>query len=560
MKKVLCMMLSVLLVVTMFTGCKKDTPNTGGEVSKSNERDTQDGKDGNKGEGQAKDKTEDSNFNPTGLPIVDEKITLKMMGSQHPAQGDWSKMEVMQYLEEKTNIHMDITTIPDEGYTEKKNLAFASGDLPDLFFRAKFTIQDEELYGTAQGLLMPMNELIEEYAPNLNKRLEEKPDANKAITALDDNIYALPYIYSTSTMADVRWINTKWLEDIDMDMPETVDDLYEILKAFKEQDPNKNGERDEIPMSMTSLDQVSHYLLPAFGIIGDRWSIKDDKTIYTPLEDEYKEYILYMKKLYSEGLLDQEIFSHTLDQVQAKIKSNRVGVFHDTLATVEDDKERGNHYVLPPLTSHVNNEKMTSDIPGVVTGTFAITHENKYPEATIRWVDLFYADHPDEAIEGISGLTVDKGWEGIYWEYTNEEKTEERSLPKPENWSKHEDYTPFGAGGVPRYISSWTKKKADDEVPNPTAIKQDGSEENYFPYMKHAGYPSHVRFTDEEAQRLTVIDADLETYVDQMEAKFIVGEEPIEKWDEFINRIKNIGIDEALNIRQMALDRWNSVE
>jgi len=537
-------MLVLMILLTSFTGCVKKTDSNDANVQTS----------GKSSEKPVQSTKEVSNFNPVGLPIVNEKITLKMMGSRHSAQGPWEDTIVMKWLEEETNIHMDVYSVPSDVYAEKKNLAFASGDLPDIFFKATLSVKDEEAYGS-QNLLVSLNDLIPKYAPNFSKILKEKPHVKKAISSIEGKIYSLPYVYYTNSMANVRYINTKWLENVGMKIPETIDDFYQALKAFKDMDPNGNNQKDEIPMTDVNIGGASFYLLPAFGFVtsaGNRWDAKDNKAVYIPLQNEYKEFIIYMRKLYSEGLLDQNIFTHKTAELDAKLGEYRVGVMNDSLAKIPEEKQ-DEYRVLPPLTSHLNSQKMTYLIPGYVTGTYAITNKNKYPEASMRWVDLFYSE-PKDAINGICGFTMFRGKEGEHWVYENDERTLFSHIPLPDGKSGDYYLSPFRNGGAPMYITSALSNKNSLLS---TRIKVEGSAEHYFPYMNRVGYPG-LRYTEDENEKKNSIEDELGKYVSQMEVKFILGEEPIENWDAFIERIKSIGIDEVIKIRQTALDRWNS--
>src|SRR5699024_10973892 len=136
------------------------------------------------------------------------------------------------------------------------NLDFASGDLDDIIFAAgnsNFTADMEVKYGE-QGLIIPLEDLIEEYAPNIQKMFEERPDVKKSITTLDGHIYALPRVVkeggTSSWYMSPFWYNGRWLDELGVDeLPETTEELYDLLVRFRDEDPNGNGEADEIPLS-----------------------------------------------------------------------------------------------------------------------------------------------------------------------------------------------------------------------------------------------------------------------------------------------------------------------
>ena len=171
-------------------------------------------------------------------------------------------------LEELTNVHITWQTCTEDGLDEKRNILFASGDYPDVLLSAGITKEEQMMYGE-QGVLIPLNDLIDKYSVEFKKLLEEIDWLRPAITAPDGNIYALPQINEAYhvTMGQKLWINTTWLEKLNLDMPTTTEEFEEVLKAFKTQDPNGNGVADEIPLSgaITGWNTgVEDFLLNAF--------------------------------------------------------------------------------------------------------------------------------------------------------------------------------------------------------------------------------------------------------------------------------------------------------
>ena len=174
------------------------------------------------------------NFNPTGYPIVNETITLKGFGNQNVTHKDWNEIYCFTEYEKISNINVEWTTAPNAGYLEKKNVLLASGEYPDIFYRAGLSVSDLVNYGS-KGAIIPLNDLIEEHAVNLNERIEDYPTIEKEITMADGNIYSMPTINGTNNTIGARnWINVDWLEAVNMEMPTTLDELEAVLTAFKE--------------------------------------------------------------------------------------------------------------------------------------------------------------------------------------------------------------------------------------------------------------------------------------------------------------------------------------
>ncbi len=510
-------------------------------------------------------------MNVTGYPITKDKLVYKAMGQMNPVQGPWGETSVIKKMEQITNISFEWDTPLSNVYVEKKNLTLASGDFPDIFIGNALTMSDEETYGVQQKIFIPLEDLIEKYMPNLKKRMQENSNIKKAITATDGHIYALPYVVRTRTVAgNILYIDMDWLKNAGLQKPATVDELYTALKAFKESDPNKNGKPDEIPMS--SVKGKDFYgndsLMPIYdGTIlnafsgqagGANFDIKDGRVIFNPVQASYKEYLSYMNKVYKEGLLDNEMFTQEPANMYAKGKEGRVGVMTASLSVMVNADKHNTYELLPPLTSSMNDKKVTTDWPGVITSCFAITNKCEYPEAIMRWVDMLYAN-TDENVEGICGLSMWIGIDNEDYTYTDStmtrftQKSKDPNLAPSAYIAKH--VSPGAASGFPSWVVS-------DAVPdgNPLLlIKADESTKHYFPYMAPI-YPNTVRLSEKDNQRATFLWNDINSYVNQMTAKFVIGEEPISNFDSFVNNLKAMSLDELTEIKQKAYEKWVSAE
>ncbi|MBM7584512.1 putative aldouronate transport system substrate-binding protein [Bacillus pakistanensis] len=528
MKKVLIMILTLVLVTSMLAACT--------EKSNNNEN--------------AKNKVA---INKEGFPIVDEKLKMSIMGPD-VGQANWKDMAFFKEMEKMTNVQFEFTTPPLSDFETKLNLAFASGEIPDVLFGSSLTAEQEVKYGK-QGVLIPLEDLIKKYAPNIQKMFEENPDVKKSITTVDGHIYSLPMVDKNAVWyMGPLWYNGKWLDALGVkELPKTTDELYTLLKRFKTEDPNGNGKADEIPFTSVALDDARLWLLGAFGHTA--WGIEEinGEVSYTPIEDGYKEYLKFMNKLYDEKLMDREVFSQSNEQKKAKGQSNRVGLFQDWYSyftTGDKEEEADNDPMFHPISSSVTDEPVAPLSPGIYRGQFSITNKNANPAAAIRWVDYLYSQ------EGSELLNIGKA--GDVWDWVDKDKGTRKLLESPIEGKTIEDYrgttTPDFGINVPALRSTIEgfpvpefKKFIDLETDN--KIK---------PFAK-IPYPL-VYLTPEEQEEVSRINADLDTYVEQMEAKFITGVEPMSSWDKYVKTIEDMGVDKLIQIYQDAYDRWDKSE
>ncbi|MFB9276937.1 extracellular solute-binding protein [Cohnella cellulosilytica] len=495
------------------------------------------------------------NVSKEGFPVVKEPLTLTMMGPDVGIQ-NWGDMAVFEEMEKLTGIHMEFQNSPKEGFEAKKNLVFASGTYPDIFYAAGLTPAEQMNYGE-QGILLPLEDLIENYAPNVKKILEENPEIRKSITAPDGHIYALPVIeFNQPWYRNPLWYNGEFLEALGMDkLPETTEELYTYLKRVKEEDPNKNGKNDEIPLTSASpgnsLRDIRTWLLGAFGIYEEEIFVDDNgKVRYTPMEEGYKEYLAYLNRLWNEDLLDHESFLQTSEQREAKARNNQIGLFSAwTAFQMMGEEPNTDDPMFSPVTSDSVETPAIAKNKGINTGAFAISKTNPSPEASLRWVDYSYSTE---------GATMfNKGPEGILWKYTDKENNVKEYLPVPDGGDREAYRSKITPNyGIPAptinlpEIEKGLLGEVDDWLANETKTKL---------LDRGARIPYPVLFlTPEEQAEVTTMTSDLNTYVRQMEAKFVTGAEPLSNWEGYIGTIKKMGGERMSEIYQAAYDRWKA--
>ncbi|ACT00159.1 extracellular solute-binding protein [Paenibacillus sp. JDR-2] len=494
----------------------------------------------------------DSGVKKDGFPIVDKPITLKMM-SQDVGKADWNTMPALKEMEKLTNIKFTYQLTPLDSFSTKKNLVFASGDLPDVLYAPDLTPAEQVTYGT-QGVLIPLEKYIDEgYAPNLKKIFDEHPDIRKSFTTPDGHMYALPYIdLSAIWYRSPMWYNGKFLKALNVtELPKTTEELYNFLKRVRDEDPNGNGKKDEIPLTSVKLDDLRMFFFGFWGMYDEKvYADKDGKVHYSPQEEGYKGYLTFLNRLWNENLLDHETFSQTSDQKKAKGQNNQIAVFNDYFPYFTLGGEpSGDNPLMTPVSSEIAGSPVYGMHPGIsANGTFAITSKDPNPEATMRWVDYQYS------YEGAT--LMNQGPEGMLWKYKNKDTHEKEWVELP-NGQEREDFrgtlTPnFGiltpgikinelTNGLTTEFDNWIQKE---------------SEEKLKPIGK-APFPN-VYLTNDEQSEITSLLSDLDTYVQQMEAKFVTGQEPMSGWDKYLAQVKKMGGDRITEVYQGAYDRWKS--
>ncbi|KAF6568228.1 ABC transporter substrate-binding protein [Paenibacillus polymyxa] len=513
------------------------------------------------GGGESKNQTvnpdQDANFNKTGLPIVKEAVTLKMVSPKAALAPDYSKMEIFKRLEKQTNVKIDWENIPDTDFAEKKNLLLASGDLPDAFYGAGFTDYDLINYGK-DGTIIPLENLIDKYAPNLKTLLDRRPDIKLAITAPDGHIYGLPSWEENKldTNPFFHVINKNWLDKLGLKLPQTLDEYTQALIAFKTKDPNGNGKADEIPLSFMHMQWCSDIagIFGAFGLPDnlEHRIVREGKVIFTATQPQYKEALKYIHdNWYKQGLIDPESFTQDAAQYLAKGKTPDETLGSYVWWEVEEvvGPERSKDYALLPPLKGPNGDQMIgrNNGGGPGRGSFVITKENRYPAMTMRWIDQQYDPYMAAQIH----------WGPLDVVFKKDEKGKLVNLPLPKGVSAGEFRQKVAPGtGNPGVITFDDFGKVVDMEPR-AQKRAEYLEKYYTPYMKKENYAS-IFFEPDELDKINRIEPELIKYVNTQRGKFIVDGEVDEKWDSYVKTLEKMGLNELMEIYQKGLDRYNA--
>lgn len=490
------------------------------------------------------------NLNKSGFPIVKKKVKLNFLAPSQPTP-DWNNVLVFNEYEKMTNMDIKWTMVSSDGIKEKTNLMLNSGDYPDAFHSAGLTSQDLIKYG-GQGILIPLNDLIDKYAPNVQRLLKKYPDVKKGLTMPDGKIYSFPRIYDpeyTSVRMNWKlWLDKDDLDKLKMKEPLTLEEFYRYLKAVKTQDPNGNGKADEIPLFVTGDTNLINILKGSFGLgnrgISHPYVDADPKTgkpRFIPTDPRYKEMLEYINKLYKEDLINHDLYTVKSEQAFAK---GSQGLFGSVVTTYPGTAYNQKNVVGAPAMEGPHGDRLYSNFisPLKDVGAFAITNKDPDPEATVRWIDYFYSDEGAKLFfMGVEGKTYKENPNGTY-EYTDLITHNPDGLNYTEAVSK---YLTWRSGGYPsivkeKYFQGLGPSEAADKVK---------------PYLPKEVWPP-FNFTQEESDIMSSVGSDIQNYVTEMQAKFITGKASFEQWDKYVSTIKKMGLDKYMEAYTDAYTRY----
>lgn len=484
---------------------------------------------------------------------------------------DPNKRTIFKRLEEETNVHVEWTAISSDQWGDKITLNMANpGTLTDFVFNAGFSNSDLIRYAD-QGVIIPVEEYIDNYMPNLKAVFDKYPEYRKMCEDENGHIWALPWIEQLGSNKtaiqtvgnNMVYINQKWLDFLGLETPTTVDEFEAVLLAFKDHATELQNEFNIdgsiIPMSCIMNDQDPSLLINGFGEgygdndLGQHIAVTDDgKVISTATTDGFREGMEWLHKLYAEDLIDPECFTQDWSTYVAKGKSHRYGVcFTWDIANIDNI----NDYV--PLAALEADTKNVTPLNGSFTSGFdrgrcVVTAKCDNPAFVCAWLDLMY--DPFQSPQN--------NW-GTYGEDDEFDIFELSTNDNGEKMLKHAalgDASPVEVreaecvGGPLAILDEYYGVYVT--CPDDAQYRLDWIKEYYTDDMSCKYVYPNVFMTADDTEKLTTIQTDLITYINASRSNFVMNGITDASWDEYISQINAYGIDEYLSIYQKYFDSF----
>jgi putative aldouronate transport system substrate-binding protein len=465
----------------------------------------------------------------------------------------YENLKGIQQIEETTGIHIDFI-VPPENSDDAYKLMIAAGNLPDVIQWTYDTYANgkgvNQLY--TDGIAIELSQLIKDYAPNLMKIYEERPEILNEVETLDNKMFYFPSINPMLTEEERcrrafagLIVRKDWLDKVGMEIPNNIDEWYQMLVAFKNMDPNGNGLADEIPYDAVGLQ----YFLPAFGITNDFTVKSDGSVVYGLMGPDYKKYLETMHQWYLEGLIGQNCLVYSSKWFENNIINNIAGSFAGLdnawsyyLPSIQEkdpgaelaavpwlEAEDGRRYTIrPDMKTHIGRE---------VT---IITNQCKNPEAVVKLIDYFYSEKGSELLTW--------GIEGESFDVVDGRKIIKDEMLETLDTGYYRIYTyAMAHAGFPKYEGE-------------TAVLQCFPEEGLIAEKTWADcdtsliYPPTLCFSVEDDHYANQYMTDINAYANEMQSKFITGEEPLSNYDNYVNNLISMKIEDVLKIYQKYYD------
>lgn len=579
MKRILCFLLSLLMVIGM-AACA-ETPEVSDESSSAESTESSDADSSSGGE----DGKWPSYLNlESQYPIVKEgeSITLSMVTIQQDGYGssDPNEYWFFAWAQEKMNITLDIEMIQSSAYAERKPLMFAGGDLADVLVALGLSASDLVTYGETNKQLMDMSSYIDEdLTPNICAWFNYYPTLKASASCSDGGLYTLPGVGSHDDLGGTAaryFINKAWLDDAGLESPSTLDEFIDMLRAFKERDPDSipmgGGYGSDSAATSASAPNPSLAVLNALGYItndpyGLTASLRNGEVVIPAGDEHYLDFLTVMKTCYDEGLISPDFFTMDTTQFNAMALEDKFGAM-GSVPYLHIPEKFDEWESISPLTSDLNSTKQWYNSDFFSIGNFSISSTCAYPEAAMRLGDWFFTAEGDvhswsgPMTDGGETMDMCGGW------YVDEDKV-----------FKYKDVVDGLYGGSWDYIiSEIVPSGGFNGVGNNTGSHIEDQETNYKYRWEWAGYPEYARpldptngdghfritqmekladyvvggyptkvyFSEATNTRLGDLSSVINSYIRSETAKFITGTRSLDEFDAYLAELETLGFSECL--------------
>lgn len=474
-------------------------------------------------------------------------------------------MQWPKQVEKKCNCVIKWQEVSSD-WDQKKQAMLASGNIPDMILKG-VTLTDMSTYGSLfEDLSKDMDKM-----PNVKKMFDTDHMAKKIVTEDNGVIHILPSVKPGIWPDTVsrQYINKKWLDKLGLKMPTNWDELYNVLVAFKNDDPNGNGKKDEIPMDFIAPgpagfgDYNPDLLIDSLGIVTTAGSptgyYADNGKVKNFLTDpRYKQLIEFLNKCWKAGLINKEAFTHDYSTAQSTARGNgdtaKVGFTWGWTASDKFGNQLAPQYEsVPPLKATASGPEPVydyqADAQGYNTGALAISAKAKNKEAALKVANAFY--DPDISIEvlwGDLGKDTKKLGPNSYEVLAPADKTKDASTWK---WTETlADYSPF-------WIRPTMKVKLPADLEEARA-----QEKSYKPAFDRIDkqkdiLPPFLNFSSDDLKTLQLNNTTILNTAIKDFGTWVTKGGVDKQWDAYVQQLKKAKIDDNIAIYQKAWAQYN---
>ena len=503
---------------------------------------------------------------PTTNPEpTEEATTLKVWCIQSSATTDYASNAQSQWMEEQTGIHIDYADVPPNGWVDSFRNYVMSGETADIYLYDFDTSEITAFSG--MGGLMPLEDLIAEYAPNIQALLKDNPEIASALRAPDGHIYSLfGRSYNLLEYTQKVYVNRDWLDAYQSTtgkgLPQTTDELRDMLLYFRDNDMNKNGDpNDEIPMLGVSGVDAVPYLLGSFVVTNSSDGFgcaRNDagELTFAFNAPAFREGLAFIRDLYTEGLYSADSFTLDVNGRYAYTSGSRsdarVGVVSGaTLSNVvqltpeEDSLDYDSYVALPPVAGPEGVRSIVSRGSKTVVMRGAISSACADPIAAIKWLDFCFS-------EEARLYSVYNGIEGTDWHFEDGETINGSGKTVVSDEVSSDNHSWQGDHCITYRITEEDFQRMDaSTIGSNSALATYRANLAYRPYSVNKDWPPIVWAGENQEladEFRNLYSAILESVTDYYTSAILGTKDLDGDWEKYLSQLDDIGVNRYMEL------------
>lgn len=451
----------------------------------------------------------------------------------------------------QSGVNVVFNQVKGADWEQKRNLMLTSNEYPDIIVRGGINL---EMYGVDQEILLPLDDLIDQYMPNYKALLESDAALADGLRSSDGKMYQIGWIIPQNINTDSHmFINKQWLDNLGLQIPTTLEELEQVLIAFRDQDADGDGDpSNEIPYGGTLADIQNGILtlLRDFGLPynSDFLAISDEGKVYSQFaHPNLRAALETIHRWYDEGLIDVESVAQDTNAFEAKVNAGNYGCFWRWRMTAMGTEEAVyNQYecILPPAAEGYSTLlPYMLELPGFGAAITVAAEKHGTVEAACKWLDTQF--QWDNMINGYNGM------QGEFWDYAEDGMVDIWPMT---------DGTRSVPGQSSMYYCSGTEYFAKVKMPShrieKTSYCEWYSNEGLLEQVSHSILQSLIKFTVEESERVNLLRAEIDKFGKESISSFIVKGITDESWANYEKTLNDLRLDELVGLYQTAYDRY----
>lgn len=483
-----------------------------------------------------------------------QPLNLSWMLEDNPSQPILSDTPVIRKILDQKNVKLQLQAVPTSSYEERKSALIATNNIPDLL---TVDLNDIQMFART-GIFLNISDYLD-LAPNFKKAIEGRGDFKKML--VDGKLYAFPTLeYYRVATAPQPLLRVDLLEELNLKEPRTFDELYDVLLAFKKAYP------DSIPYvgsrrgTLYMLGQLAYPMgaggFEGFSETGMYFEPGENKYVYGPTSENYKDVVAYLNKLYSHGLLDPDYAVNTQEMAVQKLSSGRslftydnnthaVRLFNPALSKINP---KAKFDIIGPLQNQYGETRSLRYEQDWLGTSTAISSKVKDPESVVRFMDWLYSEEGMLVTNfGIEGETYEMrdGKPHILQNILDDHKDQQ------DVFSATQSTLGVGYLTFAKYVHEGTLADiSEDQLIEMSDYIDRLTEEGTIRFMG-----IDPPFTEEESETLRKLEVQVTTIFEQGVDRFIMGARPMSEWDAFRQQMIDAGTAKIEQIYNDAFSR-----